>query len=144
MSDIQTQLREYGRQLDEMAPQPSPVDVIARADAAEVSRRFRPRPAWAFGGAFILTLAVVGAGWLLRIDGAADDVVDEPEPGIDFESLEWTRTPISEVFGAGAEITAVTLGGPGFVAVGSLGESAAVWTSPDAFTWTRHLPGSEL
>ena len=38
----------------------------------------------------------------------------------------------------------VTVGGPGLVAVGlsgfeQLGWDAAVWTSPDGFTWSRML-----
>ena len=33
-------------------------------------------------------------------------------------------------------MTSVTVGGPGLVAVGKDGSSAAVWTSPDGITWS--------
>jgi len=37
----------------------------------------------------------------------------------------------------------VTVGGPGLVAVGSDGDAAAVWTSPDGITWSR-VPNTNL
>lgn len=59
------------------------------------------------------------------------------------DGLSWTRVPHNEaVFGIG-EMSSVTVGGPGFVAVGSDGSfetmkvTAAVWTSPDGITWSR-------
>lgn len=66
----------------------------------------------------------------------------------------WTRVPHDEdVFGGRGEqrMQSVTAGGPGLVAVGKVsGESngwrygfdAAVWTSPDGFTWSR-IPHDE-
>jgi hypothetical protein len=61
------------------------------------------------------------------------------------DGLLWSRVAHSDaVFDAtvafglagGAEMTSVTVGGPGLVAVGEAGSSAAVWTSPDGITWS--------
>jgi len=69
------------------------------------------------------------------------------------DGMTWSRVPFDrEVFGSqdpedpGGGRTwlhSVTVGGPGFVAVGSDSWAAAVWTSPDGVTWTRvpHDPG---
>ena len=75
------------------------------------------------------------------------------------DGLTWSRVPHHEVVFGGpdfSEMTAVTAGGPGLVAVGTsagfgggaalvegesaVDESAAVWTSPDGLTWTRVPP----
>ena len=114
------------------------------------------RKAWAFAAAFILMLASIGiAALVLRGDGAP--VTDEPAPPTtvaetlgettDVESLTWSRVPYDEaVFGLDqtvfgerdrVEIHDVTAGGPGLVAVGEAGGDAAVWTSPDGYTWSR-------
>jgi hypothetical protein len=64
------------------------------------------------------------------------------------DGLVWSRVPHDEaIFGGLGEqrMNSVTAGGPGLVAVGSVtGElvgwyahDAAVWTSPDGFTWSR-------
>jgi hypothetical protein len=64
----------------------------------------------------------------------------------------WTRVDDSSVFDVGTypagrwgEMTDVTAGGPGLIAVGrearDSGQRAVVWTSPDGSTWTR-LPNS--
>jgi hypothetical protein len=52
--------------------------------------------------------------------------------------IEWTRIEDPVTFDGGF-ISAVTVGGPGFVAVGSdeLPEDAAVWVSVDGFEWER-------
>ena len=57
---------------------------------------------------------------------------------------EWTRVPHDDaVFGSPDDafqiMTDVTSGGPGFVAVGAVGDFSAggVWTSPDGMSWTR-------
>ncbi len=64
------------------------------------------------------------------------------------DGIAWSRVPHdASVFGsgpdgflAGHQMRGVTPGGPGFVAVGWVGDGvdldAAVWTSPDGSTWT--------
>jgi len=87
------------------------------------------------GPGFVAVGSVLGEG--------GDDAVDA---GVwtSTDGISWTRVPDSEeVFGGDDDqlMQAVTTGGPGFVAVGQdagAGETAAaVWTSPDATTWTR-------
>jgi hypothetical protein len=62
------------------------------------------------------------------------------------DGFTWTRVPHDvDTFGGvgGQQMFGVTVGGPGLVAVGRDGPvadgegSAAVWTSPDGFTWSR-------
>jgi hypothetical protein len=60
------------------------------------------------------------------------------------DGITWSRVHDDEaVFGGERDqvMVSVTVGGPGLVAVGSDGsggdEDAAVWTSPDGFTWSR-------
>jgi len=73
------------------------------------------------------------------------EVEPVPSPGL-AESLpyRWSRVPDDEaVFGGarGQWMKSVTVGGPGLVAVGSVGNDgdadAAVWTSVDGITWSR-------
>jgi hypothetical protein len=61
------------------------------------------------------------------------------------DGLLWSRVAHSDAafdatvaFGVagGAEMTSVTVGGPGLVAVGGASGFAAVWTSPDGITWS--------
>jgi hypothetical protein len=53
----------------------------------------------------------------------------------------WSEVPYDEAVFGGAEISKVTVGGPGLVAVGSAGwgddRRMAVWTSVDGVTWAR-------
>jgi hypothetical protein len=50
------------------------------------------------------------------------------------DGYTWSRVPHDEaVFGVDLEIKAVTVGGPGLVAVGGVD----VWTSPDGYEWSR-------
>jgi hypothetical protein len=76
MSDLSTQLREYGRQLDEAAtPLPDSID-------AATTRRPRPhaRPWTVVAVAAALTIAVIGGlAWLLGGDASTQPVVDQPE-----------------------------------------------------------------
>ena len=60
------------------------------------------------------------------------------------DGITWLRVPHDEsIFGTGGDpsMLAVTVGGPGLVAVGADGPSehaeTPVWTSPDGITWTR-------
>jgi hypothetical protein len=75
---------------------------------------------------------------------------DEVEPGTDAaavwtspDGFTWSRVPHDEAVFGDAAMTSVTAGGPGLVAVGWDGQphggesNAAVWTSPDGFTWSR-------
>ena len=58
-------------------------------------------------------------------------------PGVDLETLVWSRVVSDDVLETFTDARAVTAGGPGFVAVGQAGDDAAVWTSPDGRSWTR-------
>lgn len=50
------------------------------------------------------------------------------------DGYTWTRVPYDEAtFGTDLSINAVTVGGPGLVAVGGVD----VWLSPDGYTWNR-------
>ena len=54
----------------------------------------------------------------------------------------WTWTQQADLGGSdGPQVAAVTAGGPGYVAVGSVSSGAAVWTSTDGLTWDR-IPDS--
>jgi hypothetical protein len=76
MSDLSTQLREYGRQLDEAAtPLPDSIDAAA-------TRRPRPhaRPWTVVAVAAALTIAVIGGlAWLLGGHASTQPVVDQTE-----------------------------------------------------------------
>jgi hypothetical protein len=76
MSDLSTQLREYGRQLDEAAtPLPDSIDDMA-------TRRPRPlvRPWTVVAVAAALTITVIGGlAWLLGGDVSTQPVVDQTE-----------------------------------------------------------------
>ncbi len=142
--DLVRELVVHGRSVtttpvrDEPARQLRPVPPVRR-------RRLRPGLVVAF--AVVLVLGTLGIA-LLVFSGGDDPGPAEPTPTppptsvltttpTDVESLAWTRTPVGEVFGSEAEVSAMTSGGPGFVAVGSADEGAAVWTSAAALNWTR-------
>jgi len=123
----------------------------------------RRRSVWAFAAAFVLILVVVGgAALVLRRDdtqvtnepetptteAAPSTVVDEQAPPttatatlaepILVASLVWSRVPQDEAVSSPSDtqdMKSVTIGGPGFVAVGETGD-AAVWTSADAISWS--------
>ena len=103
--------------------------------------------------AAVAAAILVVAGVLVVADGSGDRSVTDPassppeagpvsspDPG----SLQWSRVPHDEgIFGGSVSKTmsSVTAGGPGLVAVGSVGRNqnsnAAVWTSVDGLTWSR-------
>jgi hypothetical protein len=66
------------------------------------------------------------------------------------DGIHWTRVS-DQASLAGAAMTAVARGGPGFVAVGLAGIRAAAWTSSDGAIWSRvpdaasfhELPGTD-
>jgi hypothetical protein len=84
---------------------------------------------------------LVAVGW----DGQgilADDPNLEAAIWTSVDGYTWSRVPHEDDVFGGAWIEAVTVGGPGLVAVGgtggyNTGSDAAVWTSPDGFTWSR-------
>jgi hypothetical protein len=104
--------------------------------------------AFAFVGAGsddITVTAVVGtdAGWLAvgRQDpgGCSVNCGTQPLRAIVWTSadgLHWTRVGDQASF-AHAAMTSVTRGGPGYIAVGHIGNHGAVWTSTDGQTWSR-------
>jgi hypothetical protein len=101
-------------------------------------------------------LSVTGAGpGLVAVgyDWPADNDLVDAAVWTSPDGITWSRVPHAEaVFGGAGEqkMVSVTAGGPGLVAVGSDGAvdeffeqieepngDAAVWTSPDGFTWSR-------
>jgi hypothetical protein len=109
-----------------------------------------------------MMLSVTAGGPGLVAVGSDGPFVDRDEPGVRINELAadaavwtspdgftWTRVPHDEsVFGGPGEqrMFSATAGGPGVVAVGgecdqqldgSRCSDAAVWTSPDGFTWSR-------
>jgi hypothetical protein len=97
------------------------------------------------GGSFMEDVTAGGPGLV---------AVGQSEPNAavwtSVDGTTWTRVPHDEeVFGGevgpvvgGTQMHSVTVGGPGFVAVGSEGSpdggvDAAVWTSVDGITWSR-------
>lgn len=64
-------------------------------------------------------------------------LVTRPSPTA--QESDWRRVPLdSSLFGDGASMNDITVGGPGFVAVGGNGEElAAVWSSIDGSNWVR-------
>ncbi len=100
-----------------------------------------PHAAAVFGGADYQTMRSVAAGGpgLVAVgsDGL-DDAESDAAVWTSVDGITWTRVQHDEaVFGA-STMEAVTVGGPGLVAVGSDGhDDAAVWTSVDGITWSR-------
>jgi hypothetical protein len=104
------------------------------------------RVAVAAGTAVLVLVGGVGLLFdLTESDSPATATLTEP-----VSSGVWSRVPPDEaVFGGegSQDIVSVTTGGPGLVAVGSDGglgpwvsgsdTDAAVWISPDGFTWSR-------
>ncbi len=81
---------------------------------------------------------LIAVGYSVDTEGSAGTVWTSSD------GVAWTRTAFPIDGGQGA-MQAVTAGGPGFVAVGSVrGDDvdAAVWTSPDGVDWTP-VPHSE-
>jgi len=101
----------------------------------------RPRRGWlvAVAAAAAVLVLVGGVGLLLRATRSDSPVATTPPIG-SLSSLSWSRVPYDEtVFGGwvGINMSSVTVGGPGLVAVGGDGVNAAVWTSVDGITWSR-------
>jgi hypothetical protein len=109
------------------------------------------------GVAAAAAAAIVVVVGLVVADEYRDSVVTEPavepivtEPAVEpivigpASGFQWSRVPDDEAAFRGARhhwMNSVTAGGPGLVAVGSVGNDvdadAAVWTSVDGITWSR-------
>ncbi len=91
--------------------------------------------------AAVAVLVLVGGAALLFPTTGSDGPVAATPPIEPFSSLAWSEVPYDEAVFGGAEISKVTVGGPGLVAVGSAGSGddrrMAVWTSVDGITWAR-------
>ena len=123
------------------------IDELTAAKATPTSpaasqRTKRRWPVAVVAAAAVLVL-VGGAALLLRVTGSDSPVATTP-PADTPSSLRWSRVPHDEaVFGGPGdqEMESVTAGGPGLVAVGSVGSNdagdAAVWTSVDGVAWSR-------
>ncbi len=70
-------------------------------------------------------------------DEAVLQTVAEPEDGDHSERAAGTWTLVASGDGAVMGLDDVVTGGPGFVAVGAVGDLPAVWTSADGVSWTR-------
>jgi hypothetical protein len=63
----------------------------------------------------------------------------DPVPG-SIPGQTWSRVSLDRSIADGARMTDVTVGGPGFVAVGVDRKDVPVaWTSPDGLSWERHV-----
>lgn len=142
MTDLHERFKEY----DKM-PVPELWDRIADLGATAPSRPQPERPRLLIAVAAAVGVLLVIGGPLLLIQSR--DSTAPVESSAVVENLEWSRIPHDEaVFGGedGADMSSITAGGPGYVAVGVAGDgteeasgvrNAAVWTSPDGITWTR-------
>jgi hypothetical protein len=102
------------------------------------------------GSQHIFSVTAGGPGLVaVGFDGTLDNVEGNAAVWTSPDGFTWSRVPHNEAVFGGEDwqvMFGVTAGGPGLVAVGldgtfgvaSRGEAdAAVWTSPDGFTWTR-------
>ena len=104
-----------------------------------------PHDETVFGGegAQVMASVTVGGPGLVAVGSDFSGGDKDAAVWTSTDGITWTRVPHDEaVLGGGGfqEMTSVTAGGPGLVAVGteSVGDSvAAVWTSTDGITWTR-------
>lgn len=74
MLDLHTQLREYGRQLDEITPHPVLEVVMGSGRPATL----RLRPVRAFAAAFGVALAAIGVVWFVKASDPTADVTEQP------------------------------------------------------------------
>ncbi len=99
-----------------------------------------------FGGPGSQSMYGVAAGGPGLVAVGSDITNNESDAAVwtSTNGLTWTRVPHDEaIFGgpSNQSMLDVTVGGPGLIAVGfdndGVDRDAAVWTSPDGFTWTR-------
>lgn len=105
-------------------------------------QRVPPSPALGGPGEQRLDAATPFDGRLVAVGSSARP--DAPEADVDgavwssVDGIEWERVGASGLDGPGDQrLLDILAAGPGLVAVGSDGASAAVWTSADASSWTR-------
>jgi hypothetical protein len=157
MKTLEHQLADYGNRQQELHGPISAEELTVRLGRIDQTApvqplhpmpqpaRFRRPQGWlvAVGAAAAVFVLLGATALLFRVTASEAPVATVPL--IDnFSSLTWSRVPYDEaVFGGeGSQtISSVTAGGPGLVAVGSDGGEglgdAAVWVSPDGFTWSR-------
>jgi len=102
-----------------------------------------PDDAAVLGGANLFDVTSGGPG-LVAVGSHLEPVGDVfmvPMPAVwtSADGTTWARVAYDgNAFGdEGGRINAVTVGGPGLVAVGESGGAAAAWTSTDGMAWTR-------
>ena len=86
----------------------------------------------------ILTVGLLAAS-MVGVS-AQDPATESPqgEPGLDVRELEWAPLDLDEAtFGPGARLVDIAASDSMLVIGGSVGSSAAVWTSTDRMTWER-------
>jgi hypothetical protein len=85
--DLDRQMREYGRHMDEHQGSLSFQDVLDRAEGMQVipspaDRQPSPRRRWTAGAAALVVLIILTAVWLLPGNDQAPDPVDQPTPTV--------------------------------------------------------------
>jgi hypothetical protein len=99
-----------------------------------------------FGGTYdqMMLSVVAGGPGLVAVGSQGTGVDSDAAVWTSPDGLTWTRVPHDKETFDGLyfqEMLSVAAGGPGLVAVGFAGPftrfDAAVWTSPDGFTWNR-------
>ncbi|MGI9646955.1 MAG: hypothetical protein ACR2OI_00385 [Acidimicrobiia bacterium] len=98
------------------------------------------------GGAAMMSVAAGGPGLVaVGFDRSLYTGNSDAAVWTSADGITWSRVAHDETtFGGesdsacyGPSMSSVTAGGPGLVAVGWDGQSAAVWTSPDGIAWSR-------
>lgn len=129
MFDIETQIRFYAADLEELYP---PVD------HEDVLRRLEPvasRPHWVPNGLVVALAAaaaviLIGLVSALLVDQRIDPVVTQPStpPRLPSHTNDWTRFRIEPEI-----VSSIVEGGPGLVGLGRKG----IWMSPDGQQWIQ-------
>jgi hypothetical protein len=131
-----------------------PDDVVEYLRLPERSAAPRRKNRWSGLVAALAATGLVVVGIVAITDRSNGDVVTDPalsvadpvasDGAVDPFSYRWSRVPHDEAVLGGAPgiwMQSVVSGGPGLVAVGSVGNQgdadAAVWTSLDGETWSR-------
>ncbi len=73
----------------------------------------------------------LGSRWHGPAEGSSTVMWTSPD------GVTWSRVPLDKAVFGDAEVSGISAGGPGVVAVGEVGGDAAVWTSADGTTWSR-------
>jgi hypothetical protein len=87
-----------------------------------------------------MTAVTAGGPGLVAVGGGDGDATI-PTVWTSPDGINWSEVPGQAAFAGGSggypQISSVTTGGPGLVAVGWIDYQAAVWTSPDGVAWSR-------